>query len=256
MKQTMWLFTIVLDGMPFLAQHLPEFEKIEGDWRWIIVEGRASKSHCTGWVAGGEPRVSNDGSHEYLKSISTHPRVKVISRPLWEGKIAMVREAMKQMDKAGYLHELDADELWTAEQLEKIADLYDTNFRIGRMEFYCDYFVGPNLVLRGDGLYGNKHNEWRRSWRFWPGDFPISHEPPEMHQRKVGRVLNKKETKVHGLVFRHMSYVDPEATRKKMDYYGYRGGYQSWLALQSHTQFPCRLDQFFYWADGAEVHKI
>lgn len=258
MKQTLWIYTIVLDGMPWLPLHLPEFQKIKGDWKWIIVEGRASKSHCTNWIAGGNPGVSTDGSHEYLQSISTHPRVTVISRPLWDGKISMIKEAIRHMDRPGYLHECDVDELWTAEHLEKVANIYDTNQRVGRMMFNCDYRVGPNLRLVGDGMFGNKDFEWSRSWRYRPGDRAVRHEPPEMRQMNPGRLMTKEETKQHGLTFLHQSYVDDKSVHEKCRYYGYgEGGYQSWKALQTHKEFPCRLNQFFPWCqDNAEVHLV
>jgi len=43
------IFTIVLNGMPYIQRHLAEFQKLKIPWEWKIVEGVAEPLGCTRW---------------------------------------------------------------------------------------------------------------------------------------------------------------------------------------------------------------
>ena len=68
------IFTIVLNGMPFIERHLAEFQKLKIPWRWRIVEGVSEPLGCTRWCKQVPEKwhkdfKSIDGTHEYLNSI-------------------------------------------------------------------------------------------------------------------------------------------------------------------------------------------
>jgi hypothetical protein len=65
----------------------------------------------------------------------------------------------------------------------------------------------------------------------------------------VARVhpLMHDETEAAGLVFQHFSYVTLEQLHFKEKYYGYANTTWGWLMLQSVTQFPVPLRNFFPW---------
>lgn len=247
--------TIALDGLPYLPMQLEQYEKLTIPWQWVIVHGVAAKAHCTSWVRGIPGRLSEDGTTEWLRSVSRHPNIRILEKPLWDGKISQCNAALKEMKEPGVLLEADCDEIHQASNLESIVAHFKHNRRVGAMRLSCRYYVGANLILRGEDCYGNNPGEWLRVWRFSPGDKFNAHEPPQLRQAMPGRIMERSETKQW--IFDHYSYHLEEPTRRKMLYYGYTGGLESWRALQSHKDFPCKLNQFFYWSDGrAEVIKI
>jgi hypothetical protein len=242
------LFTIVLDGMPWITHHYKMLAGSNLDWRWTIVEGTALPTKDTAWVAGISPRLSMDGTTEYVDSIKDD-RVKVIRRLSWQNKTEMVNAAV-----AGFpdcvLMQVDSDELWTAAQLEKIVSLYARMPGINGMKFFCRYFIGPDIVTVTDNAYGNNSGEWLRSWRFRRGMRFNRHEPPTLNLNR-GFFLNRDSTRRAGLVFDHMSWVTESQVRFKCEYYGkqYANGLEGWKRLQENKIWPAKIKDYLPWVD-------
>lgn len=265
--------TIVHNGLPFIRYHLPVFESLPFRWHWHIVDGIASLTHDTAWskTLGGriEPwmhrcGLSVDGTSEYLDSIaSSHVTIYRPPRPQpWDGKLAMVNAPMPAIDAdPGILWEIDVDEMWTSLQIQDLHDLFDLNPERTAALYRCHFFVGRDLVITNDEVYGNHAaQEWRRTWRFKSGDRWASHEPPCLMRgnRDVSKIcpLNHIETELHGLRFQHLAYVTESQLKFKESYYGYRGALASWRKLQSHQKFPARLGDFLPWVkDNAQVDR-
>lgn len=248
------IFTIALDAIPFIRHHLGEFQKLTIPWRWAIVEGVAEPAGCTSWCKPMEPRLSIDGTTEYLESISSQ-NVRVFQSKSWPGKLAMVNQALAAFDQEGVLMQIDADEIWKAWQLEAIYRQFQSFPHIGAMQFYCRYYVGPNLVTVGDDCYGNQANEWERAWRYTPGKQFQSHEPPQFPHGLV--IVTKHDTQRSGLIFDHLAYVSEKQVRFKEKYYGYKGAVDAWKKLQKHAEFPAKLQDFLPWVDATvSVNRI
>ena len=238
------VFTIVLDGMPHIRRHLTILSRLGHDWRWTIVEGAAMNVNCTKWCQSQEPRLSLDGTSLYLDSI-TDPRVTVIKRPKWDGKVEMVNAALATFSHPGILLQVDADEVWTTENIElAIRVLEGSTADCG--EFKCRYFVGPDIVTIGSNSYGNNRGEWRRMWKFRPGDRFIKHEPPLLTGSTGPAPMYFKDKEY----FDHFAYADEKSVAYKERYYGYRDAVLHWSSLQANTEWPCRLKDFLPWADG------
>lgn len=253
------IFTIVLDGMPWITKHLETLQQLKSDWEWSIVEGVAMPTRDTAWVAGVEPRLSVDGTHEYLEAIKSVKNVKVISQARWENKTDMVNAAIKDFTD-GVLIQVDSDEIWTVSQLEKIADTFRQNPGLNGMKFFCNYFVGDGIVTLGENSYGNNSGEWLRAWRFRRGMQFNRHEPPVLNNtRHPVRMMSREKTRMAGLVFDHYSWVDPNQVKFKCQYYGkqYASGYEGWERLQKNESWPISLKQFLPWVDqNATANKI
>jgi hypothetical protein len=248
------IMTLALDALPYIKLQLEQYEKLTIPWQWVIVHGVASKSQCTSWVRGIPGRLSEDGTTEWLRSISRHPNIRILEKPLWDGKREMCNAALKLMKESGVLLQADADEIHSAANLEAMVKHFDASPRIGAIRFPCRYYVGPNLITRGEDCYGANPGEWLRAWRYSPGDYWVSHEPANLHQRRVGRIMTRDEARQKGWVFDHYSYADEKTVAFKEAYYGYRGALESWRAMQQNKVWPAKLNQFFYWADDkAEV---
>lgn len=242
------ILTLAFQAEPWIEKHLPIFEKLTIPWHWVVVHGPANNGGSTAWCQPQPPGLSTDGTDEYLESLllSSHPNFTLIDRELWGSKDEMVSAALRMFDKPGVLLEIDSDEIWLAEQIEKIVQLFESDPSLGAMAFFCRYFVGPDLVCVGEDCWSNKRYDWIRAWRYEPGIKVVSHEPPKF-DRMLGRMMELEEARSHGLVFDHMAYVLEKQVAYKEKFYGYAGAVEGWRRLQAHTQFPVPLRQFFSW---------
>jgi len=246
-------FTIVLDGMPFITWHLPMMNRLKFDWDWYVMEGVALPNHCTRWCKAIPPRLSKDGTAEYLESIAGHPRVHVASKPSWDGKLEMVNVAADALTEPSLVIQIDSDEIWQSGQIETIRSLFMRRPDRNAALFTCRYFVGQNIVVKGRGGYGNRDGEWLRAFRMGPGMRFSRHEPPRIADFEVAS-FTPEETEAMGLVFDHYAYATRKAVVFKERYYGYAGAAQNWDRLQANTKWPAKLRNFLPWVkDESEV---
>lgn len=243
------IFTIVLDGMPFITWHLPIFEQLKCDWRWFIAEGRSGSNQDTAWCKQMPATSSTDGTLEYLAGLRKHKQVRYISKPLWFSKTEMCNAALEYFKEPGVLMQIDCDEIWKAEQLDRIVHIFEHFPKYSSIMFDCRYFVGPELITTTDNAYGHNDYEWLRAWRFQPGMTFESHEPPKLIGEN-GKRMGKAESREEGLIFDHFPYVLESQVAAKEAFYGYTGAVQAWRALQAHQHFPDKLQKFFHWADN------
>lgn len=223
-------FTLALDAMPFITHHLPVFNRLKSPWNWIVVEGAAQNTRCTYWCNPQSPRLSNDGTTQYIDGLSQHPRVTVLRQHIWDGKVSMCNAALEKIKEPCVLMQIDSDELWTTEQLAKIIWLFE-NQPISLMNFYCNYFIGPNIVTT------DNTGMWIRAWRFKPGMRFQSHEPPCLGGAN-SITMDRDTTRAQGLVFDHMSYVTEDSVRFKEEFYKYTGALEQWKRFQKNTVWP------------------
>jgi hypothetical protein len=230
-KMKLNIFTIVLDGLPWIAFHAQVFNRLSVPWHWYVIEGAAANRHCTAWCKPQEGRLSGDGTTAYLDGLASHPCVTVIRRALWDGKIEMVNAPMSLIREPGVLMQIDSDELWTTPQLEKIFGLFGADSNLAAINFYCNYFIGPNIVTT------DSRGDWLRGWRFFPGMKFIRHEPPTV-SLTLGDTMHRDASKKHGLVFDHMSYALESQVAQKEKFYGYVGATEQWRKFQQHKKWP------------------
>lgn len=249
------LLTIVLDGLPWLTHHIAQFNRLQCDWTWHVIEGAAMPNHDTSWCKFQAPRLSKDGTTQYLDGLASHPRVRLYRRPAWDGKREMVNEPLLGINERCVLVEADADEIWTAEHIEAIVAQFAANPDLGVMRFRCNYFVGPNIVSTKDGTYGNRGDEWTRAWRYEPGMRFLSHEPPNLAGNR-GAVMDRHETAALGLYFNHYAYVTEAQIAFKQAYYGYRNAVDQWRRLQANSSWPVRLIDYLPWVDAEAVGDL
>jgi hypothetical protein len=244
------IITIVYNGMPFLPMQLNCFNQLSLDWEWLVVEGPAANVNCTSWCKPQPPGHSNDGTHEFLMSLTNHPRVFYSWRLMWDGgKVEMCNRALATITEPCVLLQIDADELWSAEQIEKIFRLISSPGQIDAANFYCRYFLGPNIVTVGDNCYGNNPGEWARAWRLYPGMKFVRHEPPVLN-RPPYMVQSRVGTKIMDLVFDHWAYYFEKQVAYKESFYGYKNAVAQWKRLQVHPgPWPVKLKTFLPWVD-------
>jgi hypothetical protein len=251
------VFTIVLDGEPWIEKHLPVLDKLCLDWQWLVVEGAAGNTADTAWCQPQKPRLSEDGTHEYLQSIKDE-RVTHIHKKSWPNKVAMCNAALERITEPCVLMQIDSDELYSPKQLEKIVELFTGNDSLSSIMFACRYFVGPKLILQGEHCYGDNDYEWLRAWRYSPGRKFERHEPPVLEGDDPNRRMSKAESRKLGLIFDHYAYATEEQCAFKEAFYDYPGLVNQWSGLNAHDKFPVELSRFFshVTGDNPKVVKI
>lgn len=274
-------FTIVLNGKPFIDHHITEFSKIKGEWHWHIIEGVAELRHDTAWSLnnGGsigaqfhQNGLSNDGTSSYLDElVKKYPLNITIYRKssgqTWDGKQEMVNAPLSNIKTRCLLWQVDADEIWTSQQITKMHQMFIDNPSKSAAWFWCNFFVGPHLAISSRNCYAqNPSQEWLRVWKFEPGMYWHKHEPPmliKLNGRNtaidVGRQdpFLHEETESAGLVFQHYAYAIEEQVRFKEVYYGYKSAVNSWRRLQTIHDSTCYLRDYLPWVtDGTTVSHI
>jgi hypothetical protein len=254
------MFTLALDAMPFITWHLPSFNRLTIPWRWIIAHGVAANTGSTRWCKAITPRLSNDGTTEYLRAIQHHPRVTILEAPFWlGGKDEMVQACTDTIKEPCTLIEIDADEHWESRQIQGIHELFCPVPGISQPWFNCArfffrYYVGQNLITCADNAWGQNPGEFLRAWRFRPGMKWRSHEPPcllGVNEPALEKCASRELTRAHGLVAEHYGYAFEKQVAFKRDYYGYPSAIEGWRRLQAYKgPFPTSLKPFFPWVNG------
>jgi len=264
-------FTIVLNGKPFIKYHIDIFKQLPFNWHWHIVEGVADLKNDTAWSAklGGQITqdihhngLSIDGTTEYLDElVKLYPDNITVYRKIegdfWDGKLEMVNAPLTHINEECLLWQVDVDELWTAEQINRARHAFIENPDKTAAFYWCHYFVGENLIISSRNCYAqNPQQEWLRTWRYKPGYVWAAHEPPILveplpdSQRQNIAAINPfshDETEAQGLIFQHFAYVTEEQLQFKEQYYGYANATSQWKMLQQQSHFPILLRNYFPW---------
>lgn len=242
------IFSIVLDGFPFITWHLPVFNRLTIPWHWTIAEGAAMNHHDTSWCKPQAARLSSDGTTEYLNEIKRHPNVTVIQKTSWDGKREMCNACLSRITVPSILLQLDADELWEPGQLEALLLFFKAYPEINQARFFCRYFVGQNIITTSENAYGNNPGEWLRAWRYYPGQKFSRHEPPVLNGLPE-KSATREQTRECGLVFNHYAYAFEKQLTFKEKFYGYTDAVKHWRRLQTNTVWPVKLKDFLPWVD-------
>ncbi len=264
-------FTIVLNGEPFIKQHLKQFLKLPFRWHWHIVEGVAELKHDTAWSLQLGGRISgelhsnglsNDGTTEYLDQLAQdHPdKISVYRKPngqFWDGKLEMVSAPLANITEECLLWQVDADELWSAQNLTQMHEMFVNSPDKTAAYFHCDYFVGPNKYVCSLNTWATSPTDWIRVWRFAPGMVWAAHEPPILIDaigQNVGMIntFSRDETKSRGITFQHFAYSIEAQVRFKEVYYGYSNAVLHWRRLQE-TIGPVDPAHYLPWASPGAI---
>jgi len=257
-------FTLVLNGMPFLRRQWDVLQSLPGPVHWHVVEGLAELKHDTAWglknggVVPSEFHAdgrSNDGSSEFLDQIAMEfpDRVTLYRRDRpWDGKLEMCQAPLVNVGSEALLWQLDADEFWAPETIAEVRATFEKTPDLMAAQFQCRFYVAPHLILDNIGFYGNDPRvEWRRVWRFLPGDQWRSHEPPVLERGGADlfslRALDSHQTSTNGWTFRHFAYVTSAQVAFKESYYGYRGALAGWQSMQESRNPELMPSQFLPW---------
>jgi hypothetical protein len=254
------VFTIVKNGMPFIPTIFFNLQATNLDWRWIVAEGSSLNTHCTAWCNRQEAGLSSDGTSEFLDMISKHPRVTILRKEMWDGKVEMVNACLAEIKESCVLMQMDSDEIWRPDAIEKIVQLFSTYPQHKRAYFWCVYYLGLNVVTTSGNGYGNREDmEWLRAWRFTPGQIFQRHEPPQLSGSEGG-FFNRDFTREWGIRIHHFAWWCENQVAYKEQFYNYPSALQKWRALQQNEKWPIKnLKDWMPWVGdfaSADVPKF
>lgn len=252
------VMTIVYNGMPFIPTIFFNLQATKLDWRWIVAEGASANTHCTSWCQQQAPGLSTDGTSEFLDMLKGHPRVTVLRKEMWDGKVEQCNACLAEIKESCVLIQMDSDEIWRPDAIEKIVQNFNDDPLAAVGQLKCRYFLGVNIVATSRDGYGNKRGEWLRIWRFTPGDKFNRHEPPMLAQQAKGHYLNPDWLAMDGMTFDHYAWWSENQAAYKEQFYGYPNALNLWRRLQENKEWPVKdLRAFLPWTGaGASADKI
>lgn len=214
---------IVHNGEPFIKYQLeslyPHAHQI------IIVEGAVEKFRH----AATQDGHSLDRTVEIIKSFpDPEGKIKLIQRnSFWPEKTEMSNAYMEACT-GDYIWQIDVDEFYKKEDMERVAEILLANPDIVRVDLKTiNFWKGFRAVMRGASyVYGA--DEFIRIYRFRPGYSYSTHRPPtvvdENGKEVRGRILSASElSEKSGVYIYHYSYVFPDSVKNKSAYYAKMG---------------------------------
>jgi len=175
----------------------------------------------------------------------------------------MVNEPLLYIREECLLWQIDADELWTTQQICRGHEMFTQAPEKTSAFYWCWYFVGEKLLVSSRHCYSqNPNQEWLRTWRYKPGCVWGAHEPPRLLEPQldgqwldlgVANPFSHSETENAGLIFQHFAYLTNAQLQFKESYYGYKGAIKNWKKLQNQEIFPVRLKNFFSWVQDSTM---
>ena len=229
-------FTIIFNGVHHLKHNDYYKTMLDNFDYWIVVEGASKSVGSTSWCKTISEKYhkngsSIDGTIEFLEDLSTkNSKLKFVkSNGLWNGKDEQVNVAINEVRKITnncFLWEVDIDEQWSLIEIKKAEkELVEKNGKTGL--FKCVYYVGDDLVVRGEWGEG----PYIRLWR-WNDESFKTHEPPILIGGNGKEVLLESK-------FTHYSYYFQKDVEFKNDWYsGHENILPNWLNLKKETKFP------------------
>ncbi len=244
------VITLALNARQLLLVQFSNLNRYDGNWTWHIVHGTAANTGSTAWCQKLPPGLSTDGTTELLATWRGHPRICIYERALWAGgKDEMFQVALGQIRVPCVLLQADADEFFEPDQLLRLVALFQCAPAFRCAHFFCQFHVGPNIIITSENGYGNRPSEWVRAWNFVPGMTLQSHEPPVIVGLS-GHYASRELTRLEGLVFQHWAYMFEEQVEFKERFYGYTDAVRHWKRLQANHKWPVRdLHSFLPWVE-------
>lgn len=210
---------------------------------WVIAEGAVNNTGSTSWCKRMPAVYHNngrsvDGTIDYIKELERKYPNKIAlvqQEGMWPNKDIQVSAAIdylkkRMTGKPNFLWQIDADEQWTADQLN---DAEQELLRSGKDYgmFLCDYYVNADKTLLAKGHWGEGRGlPYNRLWK-WSGQRALSHEPPVFDQLTQPILLHQR--------FQHYAYVFEQDVKFKAEWYsGHEKVLEGWKKVSQLTSFP------------------
>lgn len=229
---------IVLNGEPFTKYCIRQIYPYA--YEIIVVEGGSNKA-----INEALNGHSIDGTLEELwrfkKKEDPEDKINIITRDgFWSEKDEQ-SQAYAKVATGDYLWQVDIDEFYKHEDMEKVCKLLRQHPEISGMSFRQITFWGaPDFYCDN---YFLRSFEYNRLFKWGKGFQYKTHRPPTVYNEKGIDLRqlnwwNAQKTFSQGLILYHYSLLFPEQVRKKCSYYstpsditdkGFNKGIQKWM---------------------------
>lgn len=220
---------IVLDGEPFTKYTLRSLYPFAHEI--IVVEGAAPGARNIATADGH----SRDGTLETLRRFKADEdpdgKLQIVTAEddghpdgFWPGEKDEQSQAYARRATGDYLWQVDIDEFYLAEDMERVFAMLQADPDIDAMTFrQITFWGGLDYVV--DGWYLRRGAaDYHRLFRWGPGYAYATHRPPTVlddHGRDVraGHWLDAATTAERGIALYHYSLLLPKQVLEKCDYY-------------------------------------
>ena len=232
--------TILYEGLHHLKHNGFADFMAENFDAWIVVEGHSLPYGSTKWCNMiSVPATSKDGTVEFMREFaSDHKNVYFYSSggKYYNGKDQQVNVAigiLKKLTKSCYLWQVDADEQWSVEDIEKAEMIASESSEIG-FKFQFNHYVGEGIIAVGEWGSNWHHRLWK-----WSGQLFQTHEPPILRGQK-------KTAPIERIKYEHYAYYNPIDVKFKSKYYpGHEKVFENWPSIQKPNTYPMPLSRLF-----------
>jgi hypothetical protein len=220
---------IVLNGEPFTRYTLRSLYPFAHEI--IVVEGAAPGAKTIATPDGHSRDGTLDVLREFKETEDPERKVTLVTAELdghpsgfWPGEKHEQSRAYARRATGDYLWQVDIDEFYLAEDMERVLAMLAADPGIDAMTFRqitfwggLDYTVDGWFLRRGDANY-------HRLFRWRPGYTYATHRPPTVldeagRDLRKGRWLSGDATAALGIRLFHYSLLLPKQVIEKCDYY-------------------------------------
>ncbi len=222
---------IVLNGEPFTAHTIRALYPYAHEI--IVVEGAAPGARNIATADGH----SRDGTLDVLRRLARDDdpdgKVTVVTAEddghpdgFWPGEKHEQSQAYARRATGDYLWQVDIDEFYRADDIERVLDRLAAEPRVDAMSFRQVTFWG-GLGYVADGWYLRRGAaDYHRLFRWGPGFSYATHRPPTVRDEagrdlRTGTWVDATTTASWGVRLYHYSLLLPKQVIEKCDYYAH-----------------------------------
>lgn len=222
---------IVLNGEPFTKYCLRSIYDFA--YEIIIVEGAAESAKAISTPDGHSTDTTLQSISEFIRNEDTQQKIKLITKNgYWKNKDEM-SGAYASKATGDYLWQVDIDEFYRREDIEKIVSVIKNDPSITVMSFKQRSFWGGIDYIEEGPIFGDVY----RLFKFGPGYTYIKHRPPTIFDnngnnlRNINMIDGSTMVKRHGIYMYHYYAIFPLQAKAKADYYSktFSKDYYKWL---------------------------
>ena len=220
---------IVLDGEPFTRHTLRSLYPFAH--QIVVVEGAAPGARNIATPDGHSRDGTLDVLREFMRDEDPEGKVTLITAEdeghpdgFWPGEKDEQSRAYASRATGDWLWQVDIDEFYRAEDMERVLAILAADPRIEAMTFRQVTFWGA-LDYVADGWYLRRGAaDYHRLFRWRPGYAYRTHRPPTVvdeagRDLRSGRWLDGATTARLGIRLYHYSLLLPKQVLEKCDYY-------------------------------------
>jgi hypothetical protein len=221
---------IVLNGEPFTKYCLRSIYPYAHEI--IIVEGATVNAKLISTPEGHSIDNTLRSIKEFISNEDIEKKVKlVIHNDFWKEKNEM-SEAYASIATGDYLWQIDIDEFYLKEDMDKIASVLKKDPSITAVSFKMKSFWGGVDYTEEGPIFGDIN----RLFKFEPGYKYVNHRPPTVingngvNLRKINWLDGTIMASRYGIYMYHYSLVFPSQVSTKTKYYvnTFKRDFQKW----------------------------